>query len=129
MSFKKFLFGLFLNMMVFSFVCLVTKAIVLPSDMLYLFASLLIVSGAMMLFEPVLKFLTVRRNFLTQWLMMSVFVFLAVYLLNSIMPMFTVQSFATRSETVQLMLTGTTTIVFVSILTGFLSAIFTALND
>ncbi len=129
MSFKKFLFGLFLNMMVFSFVCLVTKAIVLPSDMLYLFASLLIVSGAMMLFEPVLKFLTVRRNFLTQWLMMSVFVFLAVYLLNSIMPMFTVQSFATRSETVQLMLTGTTTIVLFSILTGFLSAIFTALND
>lgn len=116
-------------MMVFSFVCLVTKAIVLPTDTVYLLVSLLVVAVAVMLFEPVLRFLTVRKNFLTQWVMSSLFVFVAIYLLNSLMPMFVVQGFATKTEFLQLALTGTMTIVFVSLLTGFVCSLFAILKD
>lgn len=115
--------------MVFSFVCLVTKSIVLPSDTLYLLVSLTVVAFAIILYEPVLRFLTVRKNFLTQWVMSSVFIFVAVYLLNTLMPMFTVQGFATNSEFLQLALSGTMTIVFVSVVTGFMSSLFGVLQD
>lgn len=129
MSFKRFLFNILLYMMIFSFVCMITKSIVLPVDTVYLFVSLLVVACSIMLYEPVLRFLTVKRNFLTQWVMSSVFVFISIYLLNSLMPMFTVQTFATKSEFLQLALSGTMTMVFVSILTGFVCSLFTILKD
>jgi hypothetical protein len=129
MGFKRFLFDLLLNMIIFSFVVVLTRSVVLPIDTIYLLISLLVVGAAALMYDPILRFLTVKKNFLTQWVVVSVFVFLAVYLLNSLMPMFTVQGFATKSEFLQLSLSGTMTIAFVSVFMGLLSSIFGVLKD
>jgi hypothetical protein len=62
----------------------------MPMNLVYVLATLVILSLAMMIAKPLLSFLTVKVNFLTLFLVGSLLVFSAMLLLESLMPGFTV---------------------------------------
>lgn len=89
---KETIKNLFLYILVFYFVISLFSGITMPIDLVYVIATLVILSLAMMIAKPLLTFLTVRVNFLTLFLVGSVLVFSSMLLLESLMPGFTVSN-------------------------------------
>jgi hypothetical protein len=83
---KKFLFSLFLNILIYSFVFSMLSGVKLPNDPLYLILTYVSLSLGIMLQKPLLKFLTVKNNILTYWLSASILSFGVFYLLITFVP-------------------------------------------
>lgn len=129
MEVRKFLFRLFVNMLIFSFVVTLVRGIVMPVGLGYLFGTLIIVALAMMLYAPILRFLTIRINFLTQFITVGLLVFGALNLLQSFMPEFRLVDYVIGSQNLQIItissitLTKVATAGLIGGITGLISAI------
>ena len=88
---KETLRNLLLYVMVFYFVVSLFTGIILPINLLYVLATLVVLSLAMMISKPLLTFLTVKTNFLTLFFVGSLLVFSSMLLLESLMPGFGVE--------------------------------------
>jgi hypothetical protein len=91
-SMKEGIRNLLLYILIFYFVVSVFTGIVLPMNLLYVLATLVILSLAMMIAKPLLNFLTVKANFITLLLVGSLLVFSSMLLLESLMPGFGVEN-------------------------------------
>lgn len=129
MSFKNLLYKLFLNALIFSFIVTVVRGAVLPVGALYLVSTLLLAAGAMMLHAPILRFLTIKINFLTQFIMTALLVFVMLNLLETFMPEFRLMSYVLPSQNLQIITISSITLTkaasagLIGIATGLLSAL------
>ena len=78
--------NLFLYILIFYLVLSVFTGIVLPENIAYVLATLVILSFAMMIAKPLLSFLTVKVNFITLLLVGALILFGSMFLLESLMP-------------------------------------------
>ncbi|MCK9368384.1 hypothetical protein M0R04_00170 [Candidatus Dojkabacteria bacterium] len=126
---KKYIYTFFLNILVFSFVFKLFTGIKLPKDLMYVGAAYIILSLAVLLYRPFLKFLTVKINFITFWLCVSLLLIGTFFALDSFLPEFHIVT-----TTIKAMDLGTIkiaaiemnkilTIVFTSMSIAFVSAI------
>ena len=89
---KKFLRNL-IQFMLISYVILgLFDGIVLPTNPLYIFATLLILSIGMLMVSAILKFLTIKENFITTLVMSSLIVLGFFFLLDFFMIGFYIES-------------------------------------
>ncbi len=84
----KFFRNLIENMLTAHFVITVFKGINIPANMMYLTATLVMLSLSVFLSEKILKFLTIKVNFVTNFLMTSILVLGIFYILQMLMPGF-----------------------------------------
>lgn len=84
--------NLFVYIFIFFLVLSVFKGIVLPENLAYLLATLVILSLAMMIAKPFLTFLTIKVNFITLFLVGSLLIFGCMFLLDSLMTGFSVEA-------------------------------------
>lgn len=84
--------NLFVYIFIFFLVLSVFKGIVLPENLAYLLATLVILSLAMMIAKPFLTFLTIKVNFITLFLVGSLLIFGCMFLLDSLMTGFSVET-------------------------------------
>ncbi len=84
--------SLFVYIFIFFLVLSVFKGIVLPENLAYLLATLVILSLAMMIAKPFLTFLTIKVNFITLFLVGSLLIFGCMFLLDSLMTGFSVET-------------------------------------
>jgi len=89
---KETIKNLFLYILIFYLVLSVFTGIVLPENIAYVLATLVILSFAMMTAKPLLSFLTVKVNFITLLLVGSLLLFGSMFLLESLMPGFTIET-------------------------------------
>lgn len=90
---SKFLKNLIQFMLVSYLVLTLFKGIQAPESPIYLIASLAILSFGMLLVSPILKFLTVRENFITTMIMSSLICIGMFFLLDSFMTDFYIESY------------------------------------
>ncbi|MDX9739045.1 MAG: hypothetical protein RBT33_01640 [Candidatus Dojkabacteria bacterium] len=89
---KKFIRNL-IQFMLISYVILgLFDGIVLPTNPLYIFATLLILSIGMLMVSTILKFLTIKENFITTFVMSSLIVLGFFFLLDFFMTGFYIES-------------------------------------
>jgi len=91
--------NLFVYILIFFIVLSVFRGIVLPENLAYLLATLIILSFAMMIAKPFLTFLTIKVNFITLFLVGSLLVFGCMFLLDSLMTGFSIESEMFRGVT------------------------------
>jgi len=84
--------NLFLYILIFYLVLSVFMGIILPENIAYVLATLVVLSFAMMIAKPLLSFLTVKVNFITLLLVGALIVFGSMFLLESLMPGFTIET-------------------------------------
>ncbi len=126
----KFLKNLFLFLLIFYFSTSIFTGIVMPNINLYYFATLFVLSIAIMMTEPFLKFLTIQINFLTYWLMSSLILTGITFLLRIFMTGFFVENteFAGLSlsfvEINGFVLNPILTILVFSVTSGIISTLF-----
>lgn len=87
---KETIKNLFVYVLIFFLVLSMFTGIVLPTNMAYLLATLVILSLAMMIAKPFLTFLTIKVNFVTLFLVGSLLIFGCMFLLESLMTGFTI---------------------------------------
>ncbi|KUK76873.1 MAG: hypothetical protein XD93_0679 [candidate division WS6 bacterium 34_10] len=130
----KFLKNLFLFLLIFYFSTSIFTGIVMPEIPLYFFATLFVLSMAVLMTEPFLKFLTIQINFLTYWLMSSIILTGISFLLRIFMTGFFVENseFAGLSlsfvEINGFVLNPILTILVFSVTSGIISAVFYVLE-
>ncbi|MBI2356445.1 phage holin family protein [Candidatus Dojkabacteria bacterium] len=131
---KKFFFSLFLNIVIFIAVSNVFDGFSLPTDFMYLLGSLLILSFAVMLHRPVLKFLTVKINFLTYLLTVFLLVGGALYALELFVPSLYINSSAFKEVNLQVItinafkVSQIGTLLGVAFVSSFVSALLESLK-
>ena len=84
--------NLFLYILIFYLVLSVFMGIILPENIAYVLATLVVLSFAMMIAKPLLSFLTVKVNFITLVLVGTLIIFGSMFLLESLMPGFTIET-------------------------------------
>lgn len=87
---KKIVFGFLLNIFILNTVLLAFSGIKLPSDFMYWWTVMGLLSIAISLHKPFLKFLTVKRNFLTVWFASAILLGFTMYVLNLVIPGFVI---------------------------------------
>ena len=90
---KNFFKNLIQFMLVSYLILTLFKGIVLPINPLYLVASLMVLSIGMLMVSPILKFLTIKENFITTILMSSLILFGMFFLLDSFMTGFYIEAY------------------------------------
>lgn len=126
---KKYIYSFLLNILVFSFVLSIFKGVSLPSEITYAVFSLFIFSFAVLLHRPFLRFLTVKINFVTYWLSVALLVFGTFFLLQSIMPGFSISNTVISEMDFQVIkissfeMNPLLTMIFASIFAAFVSGI------
>jgi hypothetical protein len=130
----KFLKNMFLFLLIFYFSTSIFTGIVMPEKPLYIFATLFVLSIAVLMTEPFLKFLTIQINFLTYWLMSSIILTGISFLLRIFMTGFFVENseFAGLSlsfvEINGFVLNPILTILVFSVTSGIISTVFYVLE-
>ncbi len=131
---KKFFFSLFLNIIIFIAVSNTFEGFQLPSDFMYLVGTLIALSFAIMLHRPVLKFLTVKINFLTYFVTAFVIVAGVLYALELFVPTLYINSSAFDEVNLQIITINAFqvsqfgTLIGVSLVASFLSALLESLK-
>ena len=126
---KKYIYSFFLNILVFSFVFSIFLGIKLPKDLMYAVALYIILSIAVLLHKPFLRFLTVKINFLTYWLCVTLLLVGTFFALDSFLPGFTVVTTVIKAmdfgtiKIATITMNKILTIVFASMSIAFVSAI------
>lgn len=90
---KNFIKNVLLFMLISYFVLSILNGINIPSNPIYLLATLLIVSIGMLMTSPILNFLTIRENFITSFLMTFLISFGLLYLLQIFMVDFIIEEY------------------------------------
>lgn len=88
---RNFFKNLLLFMLIGFFVLNILKGIQLPSNPMYLLSTLLIIAIGMLMASPILNFLTIKENFITNWLMMFLITVGLLYLLQTFMVDFRIE--------------------------------------
>lgn len=83
--------SLYVYTLIFYLILTLFEGVILPDNVVYVLATLIILSLVMMLAKPFLTFLTVKVNFLTMFLVGSILLFGSMFLLESLMPGFYVE--------------------------------------
>ncbi len=105
------------------------KGIVLPVNSLYLVASLMILSIGMLMVSPILKFLTIKENFITTILMSSLICIGMFFLLDFFMTGFYIEAYTFEGLDLGSLIinsfemTPVITMVFASVSASFLSSL------
>ena len=129
-----YLKNLFLSLLIFFFSATIFTGIVMPEITLYYLATLLVLSMGVMMTDPFLKFLTIKVNFLTHWLMSSIILTGITFLLRIFMIGFFIEisEFSGASfdflEINGFEITPILTIILFSVLSALISSIFYALG-
>jgi len=89
---KESIKNLYVYILIFYLVLSIFTGIVLPTNLAYVLATLVILSFAMMMAKPLLSFLTVKINFVTLLLVGSLLIFGSMLLLELSMPGFTIET-------------------------------------
>jgi len=82
---KKFIKNLIQFLLVSYLVLTLFKGIQLPENVVYVIASLVILSFGMLMASPIIKFLTIKENFITFFLMSSLLLTGLLFLLDIFM--------------------------------------------
>lgn len=90
---KKFFRDLIQFMLISYVVLSLFKGIVLPANPLYIFASLIILAIGMLMVSVILKFLTIKENFITTFLMSSLIGVGFFFLLDTFMTGFYIETY------------------------------------
>ncbi len=90
---KKFFRNIIQFMLVSYLVLTLSKGIQMPESILYITASLVILSLGMLLVSPFLKFLTVKENFITTMIMSTLILIGMFFLLDTFMIDFHIQNY------------------------------------
>jgi hypothetical protein len=131
---NKLLYGLLINILVVSFTFMIVSGTTMPTLFVYIILTYISISVGLMLEKPLLKFLTISRNFLTSVIISSLALFAIMYLLEMFMPgvRFGSGEFggidlgAVAIKSFEL--TQMTTMLFASILASAISALLDTLN-
>lgn len=89
---KKFFYSLFLSILIFITVDHSFSGLTLPTDILYRWGTLLALSFGVMLHKPILKFLTVKINFLTYFVTVFLLIAGVIYGLEIFIPNLYIES-------------------------------------
>ncbi|HVX93050.1 MAG TPA: hypothetical protein VHA74_02975 [Candidatus Dojkabacteria bacterium] len=87
---KKTVFSFLLNIFILNTTFLAFTGIKLPADFIYWWTVMGILSVVIALHKPFLKFLTVKRNFITVWFASAILLGFAMYVLNLFVPGFVI---------------------------------------
>lgn len=90
---KKFFRNLLQYMLVAFLVISVLKGVTIPSNWVYLIAILFIFAIVVFLSSAILNFLTIRENFLTDFIMISLLCLGAFFLVQEFMPGFNIEEY------------------------------------
>lgn len=126
---KNFFKHLIQFMLVSYFIFTLFKGIVLPVNSLYLVASLMILSIGMLMVSPILKFLTIKENFITTILMSSLICIGMFFLLDFFMTGFYIEAYTFEGLDLGSLIinsfemTPVITMVFASVSASFLSSL------
>jgi len=121
----KFLKNLIQGMLISYVVFTLLKGIVLPINPVYIFASFLVFSIGMLMASPILKFLTVRENFITTFLMSALICIGFFFLLDSFMTGFYIETYTFEGlELGNLIINSFEMTPFITILIGSIFASF-----
>lgn len=88
---KETIKNLFVYIFIFYMVLSIFPGIILPINIAYVLATLIVLSLGMMIAKPFLTFLTVKVNFITMFLVGSLLIFGTMFLLESLMPGFEIE--------------------------------------
>ena len=121
--------------LIFLAVSLFDKGVVLPESGLYFAATLLILTLTVLIAEPFLKFLTVRVNFLTMFLMTSVLLIGIFFLLKIFMTGFYINEYTFEEMTLgtlkitNFVVKPTLTIISAALTSAFFCSTFRGLDS
>jgi len=90
---KKFLRNLIQYMLTAYFVLTVFKGITVPNNPVYLVSTLLILAILVFLSSAILNFLTIRENFITSFIMVSLLSLGGFFLIQQFMPGFNIEEY------------------------------------
>ena len=125
-----YLKNLFILLLIFFFSTTIFDGIIMPEIPIYLILTLIILSIGIMLTVPLLKFLTIKVNFLTHILMSTLITIGMVFLLKVFMTGFFVESSQFNGMNVDFLqvngfeLTPIFTIILFSFVSCFISSVF-----
>lgn len=130
----KIIRSLLLYILIFSFAATMLSGVILPSSVFNWLLVMGSISFAVMIHKPILNFLTVRVNFITFWIITSILVFGALYILETFVP--GLEFVSTTSKSLDLdvvtintfVLNKTMTMVFFAVVGSGIAAIFDSIN-
>jgi len=134
MNIKKIIYEILLSALIFTFVVEVVKGVVMPTNLAYLILTMVVIAVAIVLHYSILRFLTIRRTFFSEWISVSILVFIAIYLLDLVMPEFRVEGYQLATQNLgfiilsSITLTEIATMIVVAVLTGLMKSIFDVLE-
>ena len=131
---EKFFRNLIQYMLSAYFVITILKGITIPTNVIYLVSTLVLLSLTVFISSKVLKFLTIKLNFITRLLMTSILSFGVFYILQEFMPGFKIEEYVFQGlNSGQIVIhtfnvTTTLTMIFGSILFSFISSVLQSLE-
>ena len=90
---KKFLRHLLVFMLISFLVLNIFNGYVLPTSIVYLISTLLLISMSLFIASSILGFLTIKENFITFLLMSTIVNIGMLFLINTLMPDFAIEAF------------------------------------
>ncbi|GAB4158765.1 MAG: hypothetical protein Fur003_2540 [Candidatus Dojkabacteria bacterium] len=134
MSFSNIFYKFLLGMLFLTFNAQIYGSLALPKDLGYFLAVAFLFSLAIVLHEQVLDFMTIRKVFITRMIVIAVLVAIVVYIMDFIVPGFTVGNTALSTNTIGIIaiqaqnISKYGTIALIALTTGLLAAIFEQLK-
>lgn len=131
---EKFFRNLIQYMLSAYFVITILKGITIPTNVIYLVSTLVLLSLTVFISSKVLKFLTIKLNFITRLLMTSILSLSVFYILQEFMPGFKIEEYIFEGlNSGQIVIhtfnvTTTLTMIFGSILFSFISSVLQSLE-
>lgn len=131
---EKFFRNLIQYMLIAYFVSTILKGITIPANVLYLISTLVMLSLSVFVSSKILKFLTIKLNFITRFLMTSILSFAVFYILQEFMPGFKIEEYVFDGlNSGQIVIhtfkvTITLTMIFGSVLFSFISSVLQSLE-
>ena len=132
---RNYLKNLFVLLLIFFFTSTVFEGIQMPNITIYAILTLIILATGIMITKPLLKFLTIKTNFLTHILMSSLITIGIVFLLKIFMTGFTVVSTQFSGINIGFLqindfeLSPVLTIIVFSVVSCFMSSIFYLIDE
>lgn len=124
----------FLYLLIFFFTSNIFTGIVMPEITLYFISTLFVLSMGSMMTEPFLKFLTIKVNFLTYWLLSSMLLTGITFLLKIFMTGFFVEKSEFTGASFDFLevsgfeITPIFTIILFSVISGLIGTLFYVLE-
>lgn len=121
-------------MLVFSLVTVVLNGIHMPTQLVYLLVALTLVGVSLLAADPLLQFLTVKKNATSRLVTITVLCVAILYALDLFMPQFSISGFIVKAQTIGMVdlnyftLGSIWTMILYGFTTGVLSVFIKSLN-